>query len=106
MAEYIERDKLISDCKKRIANDWNNMVAPLSWAQAEKKFLKILEEAQTEDVALVRHGRWQKCSVGKSWWYACSVCGERPGKDWLAFSDSLSDYCPNCGARMDGEEEK
>lgn len=73
MAEYILKDKLILDCKKRIANDWNNMVAPLSWAQAEKKFLKILEEAKTEDVAPVRHGRW----VMRGGHLRCCACGEK-----------------------------
>lgn len=94
MAEYIEKDKLISDCKKRIANDWNNMVAPLSWAHAEKKFLKILEEAQTEDVAPVRHGMWNPPAVGR-FGCLCSVCKKQ--------SDNCFNYCPNCGAKMDLE---
>lgn len=98
MAEYIEKDKLISDCKKRISNDWNNMVAPLSWAQAEKKFLKILEEAQTEDVAPVRHGRWKYYK--KQGIAVCTACSfERKLDD--DFGRAIS--CPNCGANMDLE---
>lgn len=42
------------------------------------------------DVAPVRHGRWEE--YGKTWW--CSECGFETGLRW--------DYCPDCGARMDG----
>lgn len=97
MAEYIEREA----AKRAIIEAVDSGLAVTSDDLAE-----ILDDLPAAEAEAVRHGRWQKCSVGKSWWYACSVCGERPGKDWLAFSDSLSDYCPNCGARMDGEEEK
>ena len=50
-----------------------------------------------------RRGRWTKIFGGGGWWYACSECGHhiprtRYGNDWH------SKYCPNCGARMDGEE--
>lgn len=49
------------------------------------------------DVAPVRHGRWieQKYSFGVM--YDCSICGHLildAGHSW--------NYCPNCGARMDG----
>ena len=53
----------------------------------------------------VRHGRWEdeKYRWIKSismWWstsYECSICGEAGIKNW--------NYCPNCGARMDGGEQ-
>ena len=50
------------------------------------------------DVVPVRHGRWieqEKYTFGVM--YDCSICGDRildNGHSW--------NYCPNCGARMDG----
>lgn len=50
------------------------------------------------DVEPVRHGRWieqEKYTFGVM--YDCSICGNRildNGHSW--------NYCPNCGAKMDG----
>ena len=51
-----------------------------------------------EHYAPVRHGRWieqEKYTFGTM--YDCSICGDRildNGHSW--------NYCPNCGAKMDG----
>lgn len=48
------------------------------------------------DVALVVHGRKiEDGDIGGFW--LCSLCGE-----WLPYG---ANYCPSCGARMDGESE-
>lgn len=50
------------------------------------------------DAVEVRHGRWKRVDyemVGHD--YVCSECGEK--------NDRASRWCPDCGARMDGEEE-
>ena len=47
----------------------------------------------------VRHGRW--VPVGKGTWHSCSVCNGIPLRGGKG-EDVLSDYCPNCGAKMDG----
>lgn len=39
-----------------------------------------------------------------TWWYECSECGQKPLRDGYG-QEVLSDYCPNCGARMKCEEE-
>ena len=52
-----------------------------------------------EHYAPVRHGRWieqEKYAFGVM--YDCSICGNRildNGHSW--------NYCPNCGAKMDGD---
>ena len=59
------------------------------------------------DVVEVKHGRWvvgEKCNhkpcriKNPDKWviYKCSVCGYSNGR-------KQSNYCPNCGAKMDGE---
>lgn len=55
--------------------------------------------------AHVKHGEWYDWSFtafdGCTVWHrACSVCGYKRDDDNL---DKDTDYCPNCGARMDGD---
>ena len=61
----------------------------------------ILFGLKAADVAEVRHGRWF-FKYPNGW--ACSRCGE-----WGLMIDNRgickSSYCPNCGARMDKEDE-
>ena len=75
--------------------------------------LRFLEGAWRDDngdvvdVALVMHGRWEKTEddfyMGLTI-FKCSVCRE----EWV-FEDMLDieglnyHYCPNCGAKMEGE---
>ena len=60
----------------------------------------VEDELPAADVAPVRHGRWiekEKYTFGVM--YDCSICDDRildNGHSW--------NYCPNCGARMDGAE--
>ena len=92
MAEYIERAAILKSLgydEKRRAD-----VLPGS------TFDIVLKEAAAE-VAEVRHGRWF-FKYPNGW--ACSRCGE-----WGLMIDNQgickSSYCPNCGARMDKEDE-
>lgn len=102
MAEYIESEALLNHLKHRVApmSDGEQLIKGVNLA------LEILEEAvamlPAADVAPVVHGHW----VDK---WKCSACGEISYEE--AKSDEtdpncyyvLSDYCPNCGAKMDGE---
>ena len=57
---------------------------------------RCFDEAPTIDAVPVVHGWWTWC--GEDRWndvYTCSVCGE------MAMDDS--NFCPNCGAKMDLE---
>ena len=61
-----------------------------------------LKSLPAADVAQVRHGRWETEIITdvyglKHACYACSVCG-------VANNDEY-DFCPNCGAKMDGGED-
>lgn len=52
------------------------------------------------DVAPVVHGRWNADET-------CSLCGEKSteGLDATKWDYWLPNYCPNCGAKMDGGNE-
>lgn len=106
MAEYIERRRLFN----ALADYWK---IPLDWdggiAQPCEDALAFIENAPEEDVAPVVHGRWDDChfvkvDCPKSGFptVKCSNCE-------IAFCDLINNhhfmyhYCPNCGARMDGE---
>nr|DAV50071.1 MAG TPA: DNA-directed RNA polymerase II subunit [Caudoviricetes sp.] len=60
----------------------------------------IFAEIPAADVAPVVHGRWIKddfLSDDVNNAEKCSQCGELIG--WFG---NLPNYCPNCGAKMDG----
>lgn len=55
------------------------------------------------DVVEVKHGRWLKHitdELHEVWCDKCSVCGFE--LDDLITAEGYN-YCPNCGAKMDGE---
>lgn len=61
--------------------------------------VEIFAEITAADVAPVRHGRWEN-RQGGFWGVAtCSVCGEKFPTGEIGLN-----YCPNCGAKMDGED--
>ena len=90
MARYIDAQKL----KKRID------CYPPSIREAA---MNAVAHTKTEDVAPVRHGRWVDVTpVRHGRWTVtpifikCSECGE-------TFTLIPQNYCPNCGAKMDGD---
>ena len=64
---------------------------------------KLIDEISVADVAPVRHGRWEK----KSGLDSCSECGKTCPYDVQAdvIEYWACNYCPNCGAKMDGGED-
>lgn len=68
---------------------------------------KIIDDAPTIEAEPVRHGKWvQSRSPGGSPLCNCSVCGDSAisqDNDWGDVIDyHETDFCPNCGARMNG----
>ena len=66
------------------------------------------DEYELADVAPVRHGRWERRNMGlwdEDYAYVCSVCGEVWNLIDSTPEDNNMNYCPNCGALMDGKEE-
>jgi hypothetical protein len=87
MARYVDVDGLGVGRKNRdvfnvpeLADGWNSL-------------FDLLEEAPTADVVEVKYGRWKGAGLGD---YLCSEC-------WEVYSGGNEfNYCPNCGAKMDG----
>lgn len=74
-----------------------------------REVCEMLEDAPTVDAVPVRHGKWVQRYIkigGQVFKHGmqCSVCAE-PALDNEG-DDYLTNYCPNCGARMDGERKE
>ena len=64
-----------------------------------------IEEAPTIEAEPVRHGRWESylspvCLSGDLY-YRCSICNV--SDPWQMTTRGHPSYCPNCGAKMDGD---
>ena len=96
MKEYIERAALKRELAPYEENDFSQQMDVI---------LAIVDAQPTADVVEVRHGRWGEYEsfplTPSLNGHPCSECGMR-------FSTSaipVMKYCPNCGARMEKEEE-
>jgi hypothetical protein len=90
MVKYVDADKVLK-----------NLPDDLPYKASVKR---VLMSAPTADVAEVRHGRWKrvrwvKCDDpdGGYWIVRCNQCSIPHFKEY--------NFCPSCGARMDGDEE-
>ena len=65
--------------------------------------LNSIKSIPSADVVPVAHGRWSEelvCGgMNEMWDYTCSVCGGVVHNPYHYMS-----YCPNCGAKMDGDD--
>ena len=88
MDEYIKRETAVK------------MVMAAKWRDGSDgaMAMEIVASAPAADVAPVRHGQWEPGNP------ICPVCGGDKFKDLDAdiWCDWQPDFCPNCGAKMDG----
>lgn len=108
MSKYIDKQEAIDALGER----------PISWTDSEYELGKqnqydedilALIDVPTVEVEPVRHGRWIIKSNPENGWYkiTCSECGEdettvAPCIGFMPNVKVIWDFCPNCGARMDG----
>lgn len=80
--EYIERTELIENLNRFAPGHYNALIN------------QIITNQPTVDVAEVKHGEWVKNDKTRT----CSCCG------YFYINVDMEDdnYCPNCGAKMDG----
>lgn len=60
-----------------------------------------LDEQPTIEAEPVRHGEWVLVDAAYYDIYTCSECGGFAPSGFIK-----SNYCPKCGAKMDGKEKK
>ena len=104
MKEYIERAAVLSypiradHCDKKNANE--------HFIFGIESVMEYVENLPAADVVEVRHGRWLTTDAYPHHLY-CSVCYKTYAKNakWVNELDLPTNYCPNCGVRMDKEDE-
>ena len=89
MTVYIKREDAIDAV---LDVYYNTPDIDLSGEQLEAAILNI----PAADVAEVRHGRWLCVDTDTEQFFLCNRCKKK--EYWE------SNYCPNCGAKMDKEE--
>jgi hypothetical protein len=111
---YIDLNMLgIGKCNEQLFED-------TGYAKGWNAVIDIIEKTPTADVVEVKHGEWVAYELAEDddgydygdshekrvIWYKCSVCGVgalgRCYEDEWYSSPIRTDYCPNCGAKMDG----
>ena len=98
MAKYIEKEAAVKAVEKY------GLTNGVVWGRHTGLAICIASEIAdipAADVAPVVHGRWEPGNP------ICPVCGGDKFKDLDAdiWCDWLPDFCPNCGAKMDGGDE-
>ena len=66
--------------------------------------IDMLRAEPTVDAVEVVHGRWESTRFGDIRIATCSACGAKQGLYINGRVPNLN-YCPNCGAKMDGGNE-
>lgn len=97
----MEIPKSCNDCEfiQRGYPDWCDLSC--RWREIFNSFIRP-DWCPLEETDIVKHGRWiyeqlpLPLSDGSKECVRCSVCGTH----W----DNESNYCPNCGAKMDESE--
>lgn len=105
----IDADVLVERWKRIASISWNETVNT-SWSHAYEEIISEIEEEPTIEAEPVRHGEWISFDdvLSFSIVIACSVCGSSSEIPKRLLFDNLSvefnNYCPNCGAKMDGKK--
>ena len=60
----------------------------------------VWERPKPVEYVPVKHGRWELRHVGHGHYWECSNCHTNP----CIYVTKDTNYCPNCGAKMDLEE--
>ena len=86
--KYIEREMLIEEAR-------NNKAVCQSLADIVD-IQDIINNVPAANVQPVIHSKWEISSDG--YYPYCKICNVRPE------NGKMTSYCPNCGARMDGNK--
>ena len=80
----------------------NKQAYPHSDSTANDIYFSVLHLlTDTPTVDAVRHGKWKMRTDEDGFWYYCSECKQNALFDIFNYQEK-SDYCPQCGAKMEG----
>lgn len=94
MADYIDREKIIS---KTCSNCTRQIDLACQYEKPCEYLIAAFLNEDAADVAPVVHARWVNVNREVEQMCRCSACGYPVSYFW-----SRTEYCPHCGAKMDG----
>ncbi len=94
MAEYIEREAVWNELERL-----DNYIPDSERSRTLDDVAFAVDSIPAADVRPERHGYWEKDKEGI---FQCSECKRLAVP--TQYSQHLGNYCPNCGAKMDGKE--
>jgi hypothetical protein len=107
MDEYIGREAALEAIRNLYPGIPFTKRLMQKWHEENRNFMQCetaIEKLPAADVVPVRHGQWIVSRTDYGWNSAefpthckCSLCGRE-----IPYQDQ-DNYCPNCGAEMDGE---
>ncbi len=90
MSRYVDIESFINQTEAEILREEDSKVAACKLVM-----LYVIKDIPVADVAPVKHGEWVQTDIFK-----CSECGYSfEPEGYTAYFN----YCPNCGAKMDGK---
>lgn len=114
MARYIDADRIVVDAikERKFVIQIQDMLNPeiiIRTAYADLE--DFINSQPTADVEEVKRGYWKTNEEDIEWNNSikrkyCSVCGKIAYWDSIKFVFILTDYCPHCGAKMNGERKE
>ena len=102
----VDADALVKEAGKL----WSEMP---DGEELSKELMKAINHAPTIDAVPVKHGQWTEqhvdyasdCAIDEIQELKCSVCGLYHTTPYM-YNITHYKFCPNCGAKMDLEDEQ
>ena len=102
MDEYVNRKKLeeaFDNADTDVCE--SDMDGYSDWGFGRENVRDVIRGVPAADVAPVVHGKW----IEDHDYLKCPECGVMVKWDFTFFDIGNWNYCPNCGAKMDKEDE-
>lgn len=98
----IDADKIVEEINKHgleVLSKGGNALELGGYATGLLEAMDIIKSSETIDP--VKRGYWNLRHIGAGHYWECSVCHTNP----CIYVTKDTKYCPNCGAKMDQEED-
>ena len=98
MKEYIDKQELLKELQRDLANDCNVYHSHIGKEIRDEKYefvIDVIRDAPAADVIENIHAKWIKISGVLTMFFKCSRCG--------GCHEFATRYCPTCGSKMDLE---
>lgn len=93
---YVEKEKVLEMAKDKYYSDFHKSMADLT------SLRELLEDTPAANVVEVRHSYWQCSNVRMS--SRDTTCRYCHRTETISNGNEDFEYCPHCGAKMDGKD--